>query len=147
MSEPRATIGRMPDPARASRHLSVVVAAPAAAVYDLAVDPARLPEWAAGLASTPLHHDGDDWYAEAPFGRVHVRFAARNELGVLDHVVTMPDGQQVLNAMRVIPWGDDASEVVFTVRHRADQTDEQFTADADAVAADLATLKKLVERG
>lgn len=136
----------MPDPGRVSRHLSVVVAAPAAAVHDLAADPARLPEWAAGLASTPLHHDGDDWYAEAPFGRVHVRFAARNEFGVLDHVVTMPDGRQVLNPMRVIPWGE-ASEVVFTVRRRDDQTDEQFAADVEAVAADLATLKNLVERG
>lgn len=136
----------MSDPARVSRHLSVVVAAPAADVYDLAADPARLPEWAAGLASTPLHHDGDDWYAEAPFGRVHVRFAARNGFGVLDHVVTMPDGREVLNPMRVIPWGDDASEVVFTVRHRADQTDAQFAADAGAVAADLATLKDLLER-
>lgn len=134
----------MPDTAQVSRHLSTVVAAPADVVYAVAADPARLSDWAAGLASTPLQHEGDDWYADAPFGRVHVRFAPRNEFGVLDHVVTMPDGQQVLNPMRVIPWGD-GSEVVFTVRQRSDQTDEQYAADLDAVSKDLVTLKELVE--
>lgn len=137
----------MSDTTFTSRHVSTRIAAPAAAVYAVASDPARLPDWAAGLASTPLHQDGDDWYADAPFGRVHVWFTPVNDLGVLDHVVTMPDGQKVLNALRVIPWGDAACEVVFSVRQRADQTDDEFESDAAAVAADLSTLRDLVERG
>ena len=129
-----------------SRQVSTYVAAPPAAVLAVAGDPARLSDWAAGLAATPLRPDGDDWVADAPFGRVMVRFAARNALGVLDHVVTMPDGTQVLNPLRVTPWGD-GSEVVFAVRRRPEMSDQQFDDDVAAVAADLATLRRVVEGG
>ncbi len=46
--------------------------------------------------------------------------------------------------LRVISDGDEC-EVVFTLRQRPDMTNEDFEGDADAVAADLATLKSLVE--
>jgi hypothetical protein len=36
--------------------------------------------------------------------------------------------------------------VVFTLRHRPDQSDEEYEADAAAIRADLATLKSLLER-
>ncbi len=137
----------MPDTAAVSRHVSVVVAAPADTVYTLASDPSRLPEWAAGLAHTPLEQDGDSWFVDAPFGRVRVRFAPPNEFGVVDHVVTMPDGTEVLNPVRVIPLDEERSEVLFTVRHRADQNDEEFASDVEAVTRDLATLRGLVEGG
>jgi hypothetical protein len=35
--------------------------------------------------------------------------------------------------------------VVFTVRRRAGMTDDEFKADGDAVAADLARLKRILE--
>jgi hypothetical protein len=41
--------------------------------------------------------------------------------------------------------GEARCEVVFTVRRRPGMTDEQLDADAAAVAADLDTLKRLVE--
>jgi Fe-S cluster assembly iron-binding protein IscA len=49
--------------------------------------------------------------------------------------------------MRVIPAGpgERGCEVVFTLRRRAGVTDEEFEADAAAVAADLAALRRLVE--
>jgi hypothetical protein len=137
----------MPDTPPVSRHVSVTVDSAPEAVYAVAADPARLSEWAAGLSSTPLHPDGDSWFADAPFGRVRVRFTPANPYGVLDHVVTMPDGTEVLNPMRVLPFGASGSEVVFTVRRRAGMTDEQFEGDAQAVATDLDTLRDLVERG
>lgn len=126
-------------------HVSVVVARPWQQVYDYAVDPANLPHWAAGLASSALVPGEDGWWtAESPMGTVGVRFAERNPFGVLDHVVRLPDGTEVLNPMRVVPWGDDA-EVVFTVRPRAGMTDADVAADVDAVRADLATLRRLLE--
>ncbi len=66
---------------------------------------------------------------------------------MLDHVVRLPSGQAVYNPLRVIPGGVDEAgcEVVFTLRRQPGMTDEQFEADADAVAADLATLRRLVE--
>jgi hypothetical protein len=71
-------------------------------------------------------------------------FAPPNDLGVLDHDVTLPSGETVYNPLRVAPDGD-ACEVVFTVRQRADMTDGDFARDAAAVSADLAKLKSLVE--
>ena len=72
--------------------MSVFIAASPDAVYDYASDPARLPEWAAGLADG-IHQDADGrWIAESPFGVVEVRFVPRNALRVLDHEVVAPDG-------------------------------------------------------
>jgi hypothetical protein len=80
-------------------------------------------------------------------GVVTVEFSPPNRFGVLDHVVRMPSGERVYNPMRIVPAGVDENscEVLFTVRRRDGMTAEQFDADARAVAADLATLKGLVE--
>jgi hypothetical protein len=127
-----------------SQHVSVVIERPAAAVYGFAAEPANLPRWAAGLATATMEQADGQWVAESPMGRVTVSFVDRNAWGVLDHVVTLPSGDRVYNPLRVIPYGD-ASEVVFTLRRQPGMTDEQFRADADAVRADLGSLKRLLE--
>ena len=48
---------------------------------------------------------------------VIVAFAPSNDFGVLDHDVTLPDGETVRNPMRVISNGDGC-DVVFTVRRQ-----------------------------
>lgn len=113
-------------------------------VYDFAADPLNLPRWAAGFAGSKVERDGDQWSTESPMGRVRFTFTPRNELGVLDHDVTLPSGQTVHNPLRVISDGDEC-EVVFTLRRRPEMTEEDFARDADAVAKDLATLKSVVE--
>jgi hypothetical protein len=130
--------------AAVSRHISVPIDRPVAEVYEYARDPVNLPEWAAGLASG-VRRAGERWVADSPMGEVVVAFAERNNHGVLDHDVTLPSGETVHNPMRVIADGD-GSEVVFTVRRRPGMTDDEFARDADAVAADLRSLKKVLER-
>ncbi|MDT7742935.1 MAG: hypothetical protein QOE59_2013 [Actinomycetota bacterium] len=128
-----------------SRHISRVITRPWREVYTYAADPRHLVAWASGLATasvTPL--DDGSWQASSPFGDVVVRFAEPNDLGVLDHVVRMPDGTEVLNPMRVLPH-DDGAEVVFTVRRRTGTTDEDVAADAATVAGDLETLRRICE--
>lgn len=127
-----------------SRHVSTFIAADPDAVYAYASDPARLPQWAAGLAEGIRHEDGR-WIAESPFGVVEVRFVPHNEYRVLDHDVVTPDGAVVHNPMRVVPAADGA-EVIFTIHRRADMTSEEFASDAAAVAADLETLRRILER-
>lgn len=129
---------------RETRHISIRIAASAAAVYGYASDPANLPAWAQGLGGSIEEIDGQ-WVAESsPMGRVVVAFTPRNELGVLDHDVTLPSGETVYNPVRVIPDGS-ACEVVFTLRRRPGVSDADFQRDADMVAADLARLKGLTE--
>lgn len=108
------------------------IEAPAETVYAFASEPANLPRWAAGVS-------------EAALGSVTIEFAPPNVFGVLDHVVTLPSGESVYNPMRVIPAGGQACEAVFTLRRRPGMTDEEFEADAAAVAADLQTLRTLLE--
>ena len=127
-----------------TRHLGIRIDRDARTVYDFCADPANLPRWAAGLSGSIEQYDGR-WFADSPMGRVEVAFAPPNEFGVLDHRVTLPDGQVVANPMRVIPDGAEASDVVFTLRHRDGVSDEEFEADAAAVRTDLETLKRLLE--
>lgn len=127
-----------------SRHVSIEIARTPAEVYSLARDTRRLPEWAAGLAAgTPTVVDDDELVVDSPMGRVRVRFAQRNTLGVLDHEVTLPDGTTTVNPLRVLPHPVGA-EVVFTLR-QLDAGDDEFERDAAMVADDLTRLRGLLE--
>jgi hypothetical protein len=126
-----------------SRHISAWVDRAADEVYDYASDPANLPQWAPRLGSSVEKVDGR-WVAESPMGPVVFAFVQRNEHGVLDHDVTLPSGETVYNPMRVIADGSGC-EVVFTLCRRPGMSDEDFARDADAVSADLTTLKRVLE--
>ncbi|HSP59690.1 MAG TPA: SRPBCC family protein [Ornithinimicrobium sp.] len=126
-----------------SRHLSRIVHRAPQDVYDVAADPDTLPRWAAGLAGGQVEREGEALVVHSPMGRVRVRFTARNELGVLDHDVTLPSGATVHNPMRVLPHPEGA-EVLFTLR-QLDLSDEEFERDARMVEDDLDRLKRLVE--
>lgn len=127
-----------------SEHVSVVIAAPRDAVYAYARDPAHLPRWAAGLAQAEVERAEDDSITVAsPMGDVRVVFAPHNDLGVLDHAVTLPDGSVTDNPLRVLVHPDGA-EVVFTVR-QGDASDEDFARDTAMVEADLQRLKAILE--
>jgi len=126
-----------------SKTLSVSVGRKPAEIYDFILDPENLPRWAPAFSQSAIK-SGNEWKVESPDGLVTIRFVERNEFGVLDHWVTMPSGQVVLNPMRVIPNGD-GSEVVFTLYQRPGMPDDKFEADAQMVASDLQTLKITLE--
>src|SRR5713226_7637226 len=77
---------------REVQHISVYIARRAAEVYEFASDPRNLPRWAAGLARSEVSRDGDEWVADAPFGKVRVNFVQRNSFGVMDHDVKLESG-------------------------------------------------------
>jgi hypothetical protein len=126
-----------------SKHISQSIERPAADVYRYAVDPANLPAWAPGLGSAVENIDGN-WFVETPAGPAGFAFVERNELGVLDHEVTLPSGDVIYNPMRVVPDGG-GSEVVFTLRRLPGMSNEDFERDAGLVQADLTRLKQLLE--
>ncbi len=115
-------------------------------VYRFASAPENMPRWASGLGAG-MRADGDEWIVDGgPIGLVRVRFAAANDFGVIDHTVTLPDGTEVYNALRVVPNGGGA-EVMFTLLRMPGTGDDAFEADARHVAQDLETLKRLLEEG
>lgn len=109
-----------------------------------ASNPENLPQWAGGLSGSIKKVD-DEWIAEAPMGKVKVKFAEKNKFGILDHDVTLSSGAKFSNPMRVFP-NNDGSEVVFTLYRRPQMADQNFVEDAELVEKDLITLKTLLEK-
>src|SRR5215831_1381816 len=133
------------DPMHEVQHISVYIARRPAEVYEFASDPRNLPRWAAGLARSEVRRDGDQWVADAPFGKVRVRFEQLNPFGVMDHDVTLESGVIIHNPMRVVPNGE-GSEFVFTLIRQPGMSDEEFARDRAAVERDLHALKTRLER-
>ena len=92
-----------------------------------------------------IERSGDFFVADSPMGRVKIKFAAANDLGVLDHDVTLSNGEVVHNPMRVVPNGS-GSEITFMLFRRAGVSDDEFAADAAMIERDLAELKRILER-
>jgi hypothetical protein len=126
-----------------SLHISERIGRPVGEVYEYAVDPANLPEWAPGLGSAVENVEGQ-WFVGTPMGRVGFAFVERNAYGVLDHEVTLPSGEVIYNPLRLIRDGEGC-EAVFTLRRLPGMSDEEFERDAKAVAGDLARLRKILE--
>ena len=110
-----------------ARHVSISIARAPDDVYAYASQLANLAAWASGVSDDML-----------------VVFTPHNELGVLDHDVTV-GGQTFHNPMRVVP-NADGSEVVFTLLRQPGTSDADFARDAATIAGDLTTLKQLLER-
>ncbi len=111
-----------------SRDIRQRVDGTVAQVMAVAADLDRIPDWASGLSSN-----------------AQVEFSIDIERGILDHDVTRPDGSVVHVRLRVEPRGT-GSEIVFTLERLPGTTDEQWRADAEAVAADLQRLAELCEQ-
>ncbi len=126
------------------QHISISIVRSPEDVYAFVADPRNLPKWASGLARSTVTREGDAWIAEAPMGKVKVRFASPNSLGVLDHDVELESGEVVHNPMRVVPNGG-GSELLFTLLRRQKMTDEELAEDRATVETDLGTLKRLLE--
>ena len=126
-----------------SRTITCSINRPSSEVYKFASNPENLPQWVKSFCLS-VTKTGLDWFMETPTDVVGIRFIPANEFGVLDHVVTLPDGQSILNPMRVVANGD-GSEVMFTLFQISGMSDEQFANDSGMVEADLLTLKSVLE--
>lgn len=127
-----------------SQHISVSINRSAHDVYEFASNPENLPKWAAGLSGFIKNINGD-WVAESPMGRIKVKFADKNKFGILDHEVILPSGEKVYNPMRVFP-NNDGSELIFTLYHRPDMSNQMFAEDSKTVKRDMEKLKALLEK-
>lgn len=123
--------------------ISVHIELPPERVYAFASNPENLPRWVPSFFESVERVDAA-WVARTPLGRVVVAFVPRNDLGVLDHTLTLPSGERITNPMRVIASGE-GSEILFTLTQRAGMSDEAFRQDAALVQADLQTLRQLLE--
>ena len=103
------------------RYLSVSIEREPEEVYAFASNPANLPLWAAGLGHG-IQRAGEHWEVRTQEGVVELRFTPRNDYGVLDHTVILPDGTEVYVPMRVMPNGK-GSEVMLGLFRQPDMDD------------------------
>ena len=127
-----------------SRTITCSINLPPLEVYRFTSNPENLPQWVRSFCLS-VKKLGDEWQMETPTGWVGIRFVPANEFGVLDHAVTLPDGQTVLNPMRVVANGE-GSVMMFTLFQLPGMSNEQFAKDAEMVEADLLTLKSVLDR-
>ncbi|MFI5011057.1 MAG: SRPBCC family protein [Hyphomicrobiales bacterium] len=126
-----------------SRSITIRVDRPWREVYEFLAIPGNFALWASGLGQ-PLALEEGSWTARTPLGKVTIAFTPRNELGIVDHQVTLPSGVVIHVPMRVVANAQGA-EVLFTLFRTPDMTDEKFAEDAAWVERDLAALKTLLE--
>lgn len=128
-----------------SRFIGVTIDCPAITAYEFTVTPENLPQWASGLGEGCRNADGS-WTSAMEIGEVTLTFTPKNDLGVCDHDVRLPDGTTFHNPMRVTPNSDARCDVSFTLKRLPDATDEEFERDAVTIEKDLLTLKEILEK-
>src|SRR3989344_294694 len=131
-------------PAFVSRTLSVTIICSPRKVYEFVSNPENLPRWATGLGKSVRKSDAG-WVVDTPQGPVKIRFAEKNDFGVLDHYVILASGVEIYVPMRVVS-NDSGSEVIFTLFKTPEMSDKQFAEDAGMVERDLKSLKRVLER-
>lgn len=126
-----------------TRTIGVSIRRPWREVYDFARRPENFARWASGAAKS-LRKEGGEWVADGPEGRAILRFAPRNDFGVLDHTVILASGAEIRVPLRVVPNGRGC-EVMLTLFRQPGMTDAVLARDAAWIAEDLAALKALLE--
>lgn len=128
-----------------AKQITVSIHRPANEVYDFASNPMNLPKWARGLSRSDVKKEGDRWLMDSPMGKISVTFAPKNEFGIIDHEVTLPSGEKILNPVRILP-NNKGSEAIFTLFRLPGKTDKEYQEDEAAVRADLKKLKEIMEQ-
>ena len=125
------------------RIVTISIGSSSSCIYTFASHPANMPLWAPAFVKSIANVNGE-WIADSNLGKVKIEFAPANPFGVLDHVVTLPDGRAFNNPMRVVPNGA-GSLVTFTLFRQDGMSDAEFERDAGMVESDLQALKRVVE--
>lgn len=127
----------------AVKNIHVSINKPASEVYAFASRAENFPKWVKLFRE--MVPKGDVWIGKTDQGEVTIKWPAPNAFMVLDHTVIFPNGESVVNCMRIVP-NQKGSEFVFTLFQRPGRTEKEFEEDAGLVQADLDTLKAIMER-
>lgn len=126
------------------KNINISINASKDCVYEFASNPENFPKWLAFVKSVSKK-SGNVWTAQSSLGQIEFDLVPENEFGVIDQVVTLPDGTKVRNNLRVID-NNEGSEVIFNLFKMPRKTDAEFEEDSKAVEADLRKLKEVMEK-
>jgi RNA recognition motif-containing protein len=126
-----------------SKTLALTVACDATTVFNFVANPENLARWNRAFCRS-LQRDGDGWRMETARGRVSLRFLRDDRAGILDQVISWPDGLEQLVPLRVIPNGA-GSEVLMTVQQIPGLPDSDFQKQLSRADQGLRDLKRSLE--
>ncbi len=124
------------------KHISISINKSADEVYRYASDPENFPEWVAFIKSVTKQNDL--WIGKSDIGDLKIKWTPPNDFRIIDHQVTLTNGEIVNNPMRVVP-NNEGCEFIFTLFWLPNRTEKEFNEDAKAVTADLQKLKEILE--
>jgi len=132
----------------ASEVIKVPIERPYADVYEFLADPLNFNRWAATPGSEMQALDGGDWLVDIPAGQqMVIRFAPRNNFGVLDYQIFRPgETSGPITPVRLIANGDGC-ELLLLWKQRPDVPPGRFRSDVEWIESDLHRLKTLLEGG
>lgn len=128
-----------------SQTISIPINRPFREVYEFLAEPRNFPSWASNLGANFVHLGGPLWATDTRKGRMILRFAERNDYGILDHAV-YPEGTvaPLTTPMRVIANGE-GSEILFTLMQRPGMTEEEFASELEWTRSDFGALRSMLE--
>ena len=127
-----------------SKTISIPIYRPYHEVYEYLVEPRNFPSWASNLGPDFEQVGEHDWATTTRTGRVILRFAPRNDYGVLDHQLIIEGKPPISTPMRLIE-NDDGCEIIYTQFQRVGMTLEAFASEVEWVTSDFEALRSLLE--
>lgn len=124
------------------KNISVSINKPAKDVYQFASNPENFPQWVQFVKS--ITRQGDSWIGQTDLGTIKMKFTPHNKFGIIDHQVTLANGNTIYNPMRVIS-NNKGCEFIFTLFWMTGRSETEFNEDAKAVTNDLHKLKEIME--
>ena len=124
--------------------VSVSIQAPPTTVVAFMADLENWKAWAPWIRSV-TRTAPNDWSLDTGDGRMTMRFAAPNALGVLDHQVTLASGVTLTNSLRATANGT-GSDLVMVLLQWPHLSAEEFDRDVQAVTDDFSRIKHAIER-
>ncbi len=127
-----------------SRTIAFDIASSTDRVYAYLSEPLNYPHWAPVVDGRFEQLEPRVWRALLPFGERTIRFCPPNHLGVLDHSEEPPEGEAMVNPMRVVPR-HEGCHLTFTFFRRPGMSDGEFSSALEWIQADFLALKSLLE--
>lgn len=123
--------------------VSVTIGSAPHEVYNFVSDINHWPQFS-DFAPSVTEKNGY-WIIHSPQGDVVLKPYFYPDLSILDHLVTLPSGQEVLIPYRVVP-NEQGSELIMTNFQAPGDSDQAYAEQLEWMKKELLTIKDILER-
>jgi hypothetical protein len=128
-----------------SETFGFAIARPCQEIYEFLLEPTNFAKWAFVGDVAMRHLGGRDWAVETSIGPRIIRFAERNDLGVLDHAALRHAGDAPHPTGMWLVENGAGSELIYTNYRRPGMGDTEWASLKTWLVTDLLALQSLLE--